>query len=68
MNPKQDASEQQNPLALIDVKAVQRLTSIKRSTLYDWMREGRFPRPLVLSRKCSRWRLADVNAWLENPR
>ena len=34
------------------------------STLWRWQREGRFPKPVRLSARCSIWRLADIEVFL----
>ena len=38
---------------------------LSRSTLYDWMKAGAFPRPVALGARLVGWREADVQAWLE---
>ncbi|WP_414858694.1 helix-turn-helix transcriptional regulator [Paucibacter sp. TC2R-5] len=37
---------------------------IGKTTLYALQREGRFPRSLVLSRRCVAWRASEVQAWI----
>jgi prophage regulatory protein len=38
--------------------------SVARTTVWRWMRtDVTFPRPVSLSPGCTRWRLADVEAW-----
>lgn len=39
--------------------------NINRVTLWRWARTGTFPRPVKLSKGCTRWRLSDVEAWEE---
>lgn len=53
-----------NPAALLRIETVQALTGIGRSSIYAKVKAGTFPRQIVLSPKCSRWRAADVMAWL----
>ena len=48
---------------LLRVEDVTRILSISKSQLYDLIRIGDFPRPIKLGR-CSRWRLADVMAYI----
>ena len=36
---------------------------IARQSVWRWVRDGRLPAPVKLSPGCSRWRLADVEAW-----
>lgn len=37
--------------------------SISVPTIWRWVREGRFPAPVKLGENCTRWRLADLEAW-----
>lgn len=41
------------------------MVSLGRSQIYAMVADGRFPAPLSLGRRCSRWRVADVRAWVE---
>lgn len=43
---------------------VEALVGIKRSTLYDWMAQGAFPKPVALGVRLVGWRQSDVIAWL----
>ena len=45
-----------------DVEAV---TGLSRSTIYKWMNEGSFPKPVKLGPRAVGWREADINDWLE---
>lgn len=52
--------------ALVDIKTVRSLCGFTSSTpIYDRLREKTFPEPIRLSKRCTRWRLRDVRAWLE---
>ena len=44
---------------------VERLTALSRSTLYQAMRDGAFPRPVRVGKRAVAWRLADIKAWLD---
>lgn len=35
-----------------------------RSTVWRWVTEGRLPQPVRLSGKCTRWRAADIEAFV----
>lgn len=39
--------------------------SLSRSTIYAMMSAGLFPRPINIGRRSVRWRLSDLEAWLE---
>jgi len=49
---------------LIDIKEVSDITGLKRSTIYKWMNEGKFPKPLKLGEKASRWKLSSILDWI----
>jgi prophage regulatory protein len=37
---------------------------VHRTTLWRWLKtDPSFPRPVTLSPGCTRWRLADLEAW-----
>lgn len=45
---------------------VEACTGLSRSTLYDWMKRGKFPQPVKLGARIVAWRESDVRAWLES--
>lgn len=50
---------------LLRRREVEERTALARSTIYDWMQRGDFPKPVVLGARKVAWRESDVNAWLE---
>ena len=48
---------------LLDVKQVAELFNIGVSTVWALVKVGRFPEPIRLTTRCSRWRRVDVVAW-----
>ncbi|MCV9906655.1 YdaS family helix-turn-helix protein [Brucella sp. HL-2] len=50
---------------LLSIDEVCKAISIGKSTVYKWMDEQKFPRPLRLSPTCVRWREHDVANWLQ---
>ncbi len=36
---------------------------VVRQTIWRWVADGRFPKPIKLSTGCTRWRGEDVEAW-----
>jgi prophage regulatory protein len=62
---KQPVEAASNPAALLRIETVQALVGMGRSALYARIAAGTFPRQIVLSPKCSRWRASAVTAWLE---
>jgi prophage regulatory protein len=39
---------------------------VSRSTLWRWVRDGRFPSPINLGPNTRAWREEDIRIWLEN--
>ena len=51
---------------LLRREEVERLTGISRSTLYDMISKGVFPRPVRINARAVGWRVTEVVAWLES--
>lgn len=52
---------------LRDIKglaAAEGILPCSRSSLWRWIREGKFPRPQKLGDRITAWRASDVAAWL----
>lgn len=43
---------------------VEEMLGVKRSTIYDWMKAGAFPKPVALGERLVGWRESDIAAWL----
>ena len=41
------------------------LVPISASTLWQWVREGKFPKPVKIGPRTTAWRVEDVRAYLE---
>lgn len=50
----------------IRIKNVSYLTSIARSTIWLWVKEGRFPKPIKVSPRVTVWKLFDIQQWQEH--
>jgi predicted DNA-binding transcriptional regulator AlpA len=57
LDPKLHA---QRLLRLAEVSA---MVGLRRSAIYKYVAEGRFPAPMKVGERSVRWRLADVMAW-----
>jgi prophage regulatory protein len=42
------------------MKQVLELLPVARSTLYSWIKQGKFPKPVKLGPKISAWRMTDI--------
>lgn len=51
-------------IRILPIDAVLDRTGLSRRTLYDEISEGRFPRPVQLTRRRVGWPERDVDAWL----
>ena len=43
---------------------VEAITGLARSTIYSKIKAGEFVEPIRIGARCTRFRAADVNAWL----
>ncbi|WP_298063531.1 AlpA family phage regulatory protein [uncultured Acinetobacter sp.] len=41
------------------------LLPVTEKTLWTWVREGKFPKPIRLSGNVTVWRMSEVEAWIE---
>ena len=39
---------------------------VSRATIWRWVQNGAFPKPVKLSPGCSRWKNEDVQKWAES--
>lgn len=50
---------------LIRLREVQHRVGLGRSTIYRWMAEGRFPKPVPLGGHVVAWWQEDIDEWIE---
>ncbi|MFH1218212.1 MAG: AlpA family phage regulatory protein [Pseudomonadota bacterium] len=53
-------------MAILRLPDVMRLIGLRRTTIYDMMAKGTFPRSVALSARAKGWRAGDIRAWLES--
>jgi len=41
-------------------------TSVRRSTIYEMMQAGKFPKPVKLNVRSNGWLESEIGDWLEN--
>lgn len=46
--------------------AVEKITGLSRSTIYDLIAKGDFPRPVKLTTKAVAWPESAISKWLED--
>ena len=53
-------------MKLLRVKEVANKTSVGKSTIWSWVKDGKFPEPIKISDRISVWKESDVDAWIES--
>lgn len=51
--------------ALLRLRTVEAIVALKKTSIYSLMARGEFPQPIRRGNRCTRWRSADVTAWLQ---
>jgi len=59
-----DLRQAQPSTRLIRLKEVQNRVGLGRSTIYRWMAQGNFPKPVRLGGHAVAWVLADIDHWV----
>lgn len=52
------------PMTILRRKEVEARTGLKRSTIYEIMSSGNFPKPIKLGARMVGWLESEVEAWL----
>jgi prophage regulatory protein len=50
--------------ALLKIETVIAVSGLSKSHIYAKLKAGTFPAPVRLGARCTRWRSADLHAWL----
>ncbi|MET1534025.1 helix-turn-helix transcriptional regulator [Burkholderia sola] len=58
--------EQKMALKILRLIGVLDCVGVKKTTLYRWIREGKFPAPVQLGTRSVGWRAQDVQNWVES--
>lgn len=59
-----DHNSGQHPLRFLRIREVLARTGLSKSTLYDRIRAGTFPKPVRLGGTLSAWVESEVEAWM----
>lgn len=60
------ATEARRVTRLIRLPEVQHRVGLGRSTIYRWMSEGKFPKPVQLGSHSVAWQEPDIEEWVRN--
>jgi prophage regulatory protein len=50
----------------IDVQMIGQLTGLSKTTVYQYIKDGKFPAGFLFSRRARRWMLSDVEGWIKS--
>ena len=62
--PSQALAEPRRITRLVRLKEVQHRVGLGRSTIYRWMADGRFPKPVHLGGHAVAWSQDDLDDWI----
>lgn len=51
--------------ALLRIKTVAEATGLSNATIYRKLAGKEFPAPIRLGQRCTRWKAADIRAWIQ---
>ena len=57
--------EDLRPNKLLRIQEVSELTSLGKSTIWLWVAQAKFPKPITLAPTVKVWRLKDLTDWIE---
>ena len=40
--------------------------SVSRSSIWSWVKQGKFPKPIKLGKNCTAWNAEDVHVWIQS--
>lgn len=62
--PVRSLPSDMSDVALADINDLRALTRMSASWIHDAVRKGEFPAPAIRESRCTRWKFADVHAYL----
>lgn len=65
LNSKSSTAPVSHALAIIRLPAVMARTGLARSTIYQMLGRGLFPRPISLGERAVGWLASEVDEWLQ---
>lgn len=56
---------QTNNIQFYRLSQLKQQLSVSRSSIWAWVKNGSFPKPIKLGKNCTAWNADDVHAWVE---
>ena len=66
MSEQQTEPRTTPPIRIVRLREVMARTGLSRSTIYVWVAEGRFPKPVPLGERSVGWIEAELEKWLRD--
>ena len=63
-SPQPTAQMQRDMKPLLDIEHIAEHFDVKKNTIYDWIREGDFPKGFYIRPREQRWNWSDIEAWI----
>lgn len=57
---------QQHPTKFYRLPQVKAYLGVSGSSIWAWVKQGKFPKPIKLSENTTAWSAADVEAWAQS--
>jgi predicted DNA-binding transcriptional regulator AlpA len=54
-----------DPNQLLRIEGVSKFTTLATSTINLWVAQGKFPKPITLSKTIKVWRFKDITTWTD---
>ena len=54
-----------NEIQFYRISQLQSKLDVSRSSIWSWVKQGSFPKPIKLGKNCTAWNADDVHAWVE---
>jgi prophage regulatory protein len=54
-----------NEIQFYRISHLQKKLGVSRSSLWSWVKQGSFPKPIKLGKNCTAWNASDINNWVE---
>jgi prophage regulatory protein len=45
---------------------LKQLLPVSGSSIWGWVKAGKFPKPIKLSENCTAWKASEVDAWIQD--
>ena len=56
---------QTNNIQFYRLSQLKKQLSVSRSSIWSWVKNGTFPKPIKLGKNCTAWNSEDIQNWIE---